>query len=427
VPTLRVLFIALASALYIFLFCGFVFHSNVSGVVFGRYTPLYSCFLGSLAILFVPYLRFLFFLSKTTSFQSSSGEMITLSVWTKFKVIACLLLLGIVPCELVLHHKATRRSRKKLAKYHPFLQNQGRPNRKSLHINEHGFRGEKISLKKDPKTLRIFFMGGSTVYCMRTKYESSHPRILEKKLIKRYPKQKIELQNSGQDWYSTQHTLINYLFRIKDFDPDIIILFHGINDLCRSFTPEKLSHGEFRSDYGHYYGSVSRYVLGHYQAFNFPHPYTVAWLSQDFMYSDFFLPKAVPVNEFPSLKSFDRNLRSIITILRADKVRLILATQPFIYRNGLSKEEKATLWMDRHFCETKNVFPDVPSLAKGMTQFNDRTKQLAKEHGAPLIDLTAQIPQTKDYFLDDVHFTQKANEKIAEIIFKFFEEHNIIK
>ncbi|MDF1660392.1 MAG: hypothetical protein P1V97_01370, partial [Planctomycetota bacterium] len=346
---LKIAFYAVSMLLYGFIYVGLIFNGHGGGSVLGKYSPLYFTGLVIGLICLYPFARILRFLVNPTTFTASTGDEITISVLSKFKMAGILFLLAFIPCELVIHHQAVRRPEKMIKKFHPFLQLQGRPNRSSTHSNDQGFRGEPISVARTPGKLRIMFMGGSTVYCMRTIYNESHPRRLELLLQEKYPDRPLELQNTGVDWYTTQHSLSNYLFRIKDFKPDIIILFHGINDLVRSFSPETLARGPFRSDYGHYYGPVSRLILGRYNAFDFPHPYVVGWLAEDLLYSDLYQPEPTKIEVFPSLKSFERNLKSLITILKADKVKLVLATQSSFYKEDMKPEESAFLWMNNQF------------------------------------------------------------------------------
>lgn len=424
---LKIAFYLFSVLLYGFIYFGFVFHSQAGGSVLGRYSPLYFLGLVVGALALYPFARLLRFLANPTTFTASTGDEITISVLSKFKMAGLCFLVVFVPCELLIHHQAVRRPEKMIKKFHPFLQLQGRANRSSTHSNEHGFRGEPITIKRTPGKLRIMFMGGSTVYCMRTIYNESHPRRLELLLQEKYPDRPLELQNTGVDWYTTQHSLSNYLFRIKDFKPDIIILFHGINDLCRSFSPEKLARGPYRPDYAHYYGPVSRLILGRYELFDFPHPYIVGWLGEDLLYSDFSRPVPAKIESFPSLQSFERNLRSLITILKADKVKLILATQASFYKDDMKPEESALLWMNNQFCYTDGKYPDIQSMIGGMKQFNKKTLEIAKSEGIPVVKVAGNVPQTAKNFRDDVHLTPEGNKVVADIFFKFFVDNKIIE
>ena len=38
-------------------------------------------------------------------------------------------------------------------------------------------------------------------------------------------------------WHTSQHSLIKILFKILDFNPDMIIMYHTVNDLHRILKP----------------------------------------------------------------------------------------------------------------------------------------------------------------------------------------------
>ncbi|MEJ2705636.1 MAG: SGNH/GDSL hydrolase family protein [Sedimentisphaerales bacterium] len=275
-------------------------------------------------------------------------------------------------------------------------------------------------------------------------FEKTHVRILEKLLQEHYQRQiKIEVLNAGNSWHTSEHSIIKYLFKIKDYDPDLIIVWHAINDLYRSFTPERLVHRDFQPDYSHFWGPLSDIIMGHFDANTrlWPtvtlHSHIIGRLRyflSKWLYSDLrnFIQtrrnKEIDVSEFPSLKSFARNLTSLIQITQNDRVKLVLATQPFLYNAQLSEAEKKTIWFPQSFCTNKNnEYPNLRSMELGMNLFNAKTKRIAALHRIPLIDLEARVPKNQDYFVDDCHYTVKGNQLIAETIFEFIKAKDIIE
>lgn len=70
--------------------------------------------------------------------------------------------------------------------------------------------------------------------------------------------------------------------------------------------------------------------------------------------------------------------------------------------------------------------PNLASMELGMESFNDATRNIAEETGVPLIDLEAVVPKTGEYFLDDVHYTKKANALVAKSIHEFLESSQLL-
>jgi hypothetical protein len=315
------------------------------------------------------------------------------------------------------------------AGFHPFLQNRNRPGDAELGINAHGFRGEEIALAKPEGTLRVAVLGGSTVLCARVPWEESHVRRLELALRAQYPDRRIEVINAGAHWYTSQHSLIHYLFWVREFEPDVVVYWHAINDLVRSFSPAAFADGPYRADQAHFYGSLGRMAHRWFadedepprrregpallEAFRAP-PSAAAGPPRRPP-----VRERVPVDDWASLAAHERNLRLLIDRLEADGVRLVVCTQPSLYRTDLSPEEHRSLWFPDRLCNEEGRAPDLPSMVRGMERFNDSTRRVCEERGVPCLDLAAVVPKDGAHFLDDCHYTGEGNRVVAETLREF--------
>lgn len=335
-----------------------------------------------------------------------------------------------------------------ISSFHPFLQSQLVKDDK-LHTNSYGFRADEIFEKKPKGTYRVFVLGGSTVLSSDTDYENISTRVLEKLLRKKYPNKNIEVVNAGNDWYTTEHSLIQYLFKIRNFNPDLIIMWHGINDLYRSCSPQEFSNGFYKEDYSHFFGSVSNMVLKYFR----PEPiisiklllydFTAKFL-KDNLYSDLFnyynykypqqsiyakgtIKKTYELNYLPSLDSFKRNIRSFIHATKYDNVQLILADQPYLYREDLREEELRRIFFSKLHCSVKNKYPSLKSMINSIKLFNRATKNLADQNDIYFLSLESRVPKNLNYFTDDVHYTQRGNILIANELFKYISSLGLIK
>ena len=289
------------------------------------------------------------------------------------------------------------------------------------HINRWGFRGDEIALGKSSKTYRIFTLGGSTVYCDRTTFEKSYSRLLEKKLGKRYPQFKVEVQNAGFHWHTSLHSLIKYLSQIERFKPDMVILYHGINDLCRSFNPPSLSHGKVADDYGHFHGPLSNM----FKTYFFPHSHFYAWAGVKSAFARFWYStwrtdplKDVSIKNFASLPPFRRNMNNLIRLLKSKGVKVIVASQPFLYKETLTEEEGRSLWLLKYVCHNEESRADLPSMVRGMNAFNAASREVATANGSLFVDLAENVPRSLEFFRDDVHYTEKGNALIADLLYE---------
>ena len=331
----------------------------------------------------------------------------------------------------------------------PFVQIKVKPNSPEFHVNADGFRGDPLD--RAAQTRRVFALGGSSTLMLPLPYGRTYPAQLQTKLRTRYPALSIQVQNAACDWYSTEHSLIRYLFCIRDFKPEVVIIKHTINDLFRSFCPEWwcLPGASYRRDYSHYLGAVVRLAqkpiayrpfrqclllrelrqfLAQYIA---PAPLDTrsAWMANtnrlrlpleagsipafDAFYAR---AQAVTVTNFPSLAAYEANLRLLVQFLKQDHVQVILETEPSLYRPGLTGRELRRLFYGPLHCAQANKYPDVASMAGGMSLFNGVVLKVAKELNIPVVDLDRSIPKTLDYFFDDVHPTAPATEIEASLL-----------
>lgn len=127
---------------------------------------------------------------------------------------------------------------------------------------------------------------------------------------------------------------------------------------------------------------------------------------------------ALPDMKAP-LATYRNNIESFVDALRAQKIRVILITQPTLWRADLSEAEQKLLWMGGKgdFMHTRGLPYFTPrALAEGMQAFNETMLAVCKERGVECVDLAAMIPKNADNFYDDCHFGFRVSEKIADIV-----------
>lgn len=260
----------------------------------------------------------------------------------------------------------------------------------------------------DPgEAFRIFCLGGSTTE-FTDRQKRGWPLRLEERLRNTAANPGVEVHNLGRQWYTSEHTLINYAVSLRQHRPDMIIIMHAINDLLVNADFCYYSFGPFAPDYRHFHGAAYRLI-------NRPTLWetiiSVLWKMW------YHTPREIiNTDEFPGLIPFERNLRTLITLARADSVQVVLLTQPYLFKESLTPEEDATLIM----LHIEAVGPKKQWYAltalRGMEKYNDTVRRLAREENIPLFDLEREIPKTLEFLADDVHYQEKTFDLIAEFL-----------
>ena len=102
--------------------------------------------------------------------------------------------------------------------------------------NTLGFRGDEVAVPKPAGVYRIVLLGGSTTYSTGVDdYVRSYPVVLQQRLRAAGHGQ-VEVVNAGCSMYSSWESLINFQFRVLDLEPDLVIVYHGINDVHPRFV-----------------------------------------------------------------------------------------------------------------------------------------------------------------------------------------------
>lgn len=109
--------------------------------------------------------------------------------------------------------------------------------------NNFGFAGKRVTNKiKAEGVKRIICIGGSTTeMAFGDSPNNTYPHFVEKELGEGF-----EVINSGVAGWTTVEMLINLELRLLDFNPDIIVIYAGFNDMRRCGMV-----ADFESDYSH--------------------------------------------------------------------------------------------------------------------------------------------------------------------------------
>ncbi len=277
-----------------------------------------------------------------------------------------------------------------------------------------------------PGAVRILTLGGSTTRNTWLSEPEMYPSVLQRLLQERHPRQPIAVFNAGMEWYTTRHSLINYVSNMNSWQPHTVIIMHAINDLIRSFSDPDYAAGPYNRLWSHYYGPAIHGRRPPPFAVRLAAPFLEAWFSSIRIRST-----DVPLERFVSIRDFERNLHTLVHYAQADGARVVLMTQPSLYKERLSTEEEAILWLGRLFCKEpagpfRMHYPSARSLARAMSAYNATTRRVAEETGATLVDLAPAIEKSRENFADDVHYTVAGAARVAAVVANAIELQDLI-
>jgi lysophospholipase L1-like esterase len=250
--------------------------------------------------------------------------------------------------------------------------------------NRLGFRGRDIEIPKPAERTRVVCLGGSTTYGDGTDDDHTYPALLEQELLKARPGRDIEVINAGVLSYTTAETLPNLAFRCLDFEPDVIVLYEGINDV----RPRR--YADFDSAYFHYRkiwdGTASAFEKGEgdmgggINCFiqHLPPPGDTD----------------VAANQAKAgTAAFRRNLASIAGIAKAHGIAVVMVS-----------------------CVSDPApEADDPALVAGIVEHNGVVRDVAAEQGALFIDMAARY-QGAGQFTDLVHMNDEGSLQMARLV-----------
>lgn len=287
-------------------------------------------------------------------------------------------------------------------KGHPFLQFNGTTSTENgnefqgleSHFNNYGFSGKDFLHTPIPGTKRIACIGESTT-------EDGYPSYLEKYLNENGIKS--EVLNFGHSFWTSAHSLINYMLVVSDFHPDIIIINHGWNEhMIRNTTKDK-----FKNDYSHTLISYTepfvwdKYIIrisALYRYLKFMNNEKPIWIDLSGYIQD---KKNIVNSGFQNqdeLIPFERNITAIAKNGILNGAIVYIATIPY------STDEKA-LFYNTHL---------------NIQQCNKICKKIAETNKIPLIDLDSLMTgKMNQLFKDLAHTDEKGKKMKAKLIGDF--------
>lgn len=293
---------------------------------------------------------------------------------------------------------------------HPYIGYTLSPNfdRPLLHHNALGFRGPEIHVAKKPGSIRLICLGDSSTYGFSiSRDERTWPERLQMYLNRVGAPTPFEVINAGAPGYSSFESLVMLQFRGLALRPDIVLVYLGFNDLRASTWPA------VQPDNTHFRRSWSVPDDPATRLCELSETFLLArWFFTDHRHKVIELARYVIVPEDgdqlthglqrpkeQGFLNFERNLRSIVAVARAQDMRVLLITQAY---------GEATIDAERS-----------EIIGTAMSRISGIVRDVARERNDPdvaLLDARRILPTMPGIFTDGVHMNDDGADFLARLI-----------
>ena len=309
-------------------------------------------------------------------------------------------------------------------------------------INSEGIRGDEFSAKDD---YRILVIGGSTAQCIYLDQAEAWPQLLQTKLNQARPEWPVWVGNIGKSGHTSYEHIAHMQYLLPQYpDLDAVILLVGANDLGLVTRLGEAYGPDYLTTPGMKQVIMSRAfdilptqnpdLLPYYQ-------HRAAWClmskvkqtrqtttatnieledeaGKNYIARRRARKEAIIEDRLPDLSlglaAYHKNINTIIDLAQAHGIRLILMTQPAMWRSDLRPAEEDLLWFG--WRADLIVYYSVEALAAGMAVHNEKLLEICQQRQVECIDLASALPQDTTVFYDDVHFNESGAEQAAGVI-----------
>lgn len=279
----------------------------------------------------------------------------------------------------------------------------------TIDTNAFGLRSPEIPLEREPHSFRMAVVGASSVMGeMAPSNEATFAYILERKLRISHPGARIDVINAGISGHrlADQRMMIESVVQAQQ--PDLIVLYSGFNDFadyCRRESGEREARGLPAL-------KMPDWVLSIEAIKRHTRPLRPA------------VERAAVISpEKVDLEHYRGELRRLAELTRARGVLLLLVTNAKAYGRTLPVAEQQRLAAD-----PMRFAPcfDLDGMLTLYELHNDLIRQAGEQHGVPVLDLSALLPEGMDYFVDATHFNPEGEERVAQYLHDFMIANELV-
>lgn len=273
-----------------------------------------------------------------------------------------------------------------------------------IRVDSRGFRNPELELPKPEGRVRVAFLGASTTFCAEvTSNEHTWPHLVWERLARTFPDADSDYVNAGVGGYPIEKTRVNLRARVAPLEPDLIVIYHAVNDVSVDTREEARARGVYA---GHADGDswLARYSLAWYlleKNWTLRQRQRAAAAGRD----------RLEVDADALAQGFRRRLAALVA--EAREVAPVVAVATFSHRVRADQTPQEQLAA----CNTALYYMPYMTPAGVLAAFdayNRAIRAVAAETGCLLIDGEDEVPGDGLHFADSVHLTDRGCLAMAE-------------
>ncbi|GAB5528398.1 MAG: hypothetical protein Roseis3KO_01750 [Roseivirga sp.] len=299
--------------------------------------------------------------------------------------------------------------------------------------NAQGYRSNRLL---GPQKLGLLAIGASTTECVFLGDDFGWTHLLERSLNETFAQKEIVVANVGVSGLSSGHHYLQMDHLTTQYEHiNTVLLLAGINDFLRFLKSDQ-----------QYLPSQKDPWLLRRAFFKYPRQLNPKWYQRTEIWmhmrtvkndwtnrqmnerndkvkglverktKDYKLAeKADSLPDYQlAINDFEQNLIRMARLAKSRNLELVMMTQPVLWHEGISEREIDLSIMGVPLINGQSF--TIEALARGMDQFNEVTRKVARDYKLVLIDLAANLPQDSTAFYDYCHFNKSGARLVAQLV-----------
>jgi lysophospholipase L1-like esterase len=287
-----------------------------------------------------------------------------------------------------------------------------------IHINSHALRGEEFAERKSTGEIRVLCLGGSTTAGEGVREAETYPAQLDVILRQRYPGLDIRVINAGVPTYDVKKSFTHYCLRLFKYEPDIVTIYHGYNDLL------------YHTDGGLDISPKRNYNGRLLESFVLKGDTRRSWLFESIRpllrQSYLLLPLRSALKEVANavrgwrtapdqggIETFATYYRALVRQISSTGATPIPMTFAVPYPGQFEDQDQEIIEASfRVMLQEARIPLEVGKQIIDLQ--NQRIIDLGREIDVPVCDVASAVPPDRTHFIDSCHLTAEGNHRIAQ-------------